>query len=47
MFGSLPGAGPKIAPRMMSEIGSDRALYADAQSLQCLAGTAPVSYQSG
>jgi transposase len=47
MFGSLPGAGPKIAPRLMSEIGSDRSLYEDAQGLQCLAGTAPVSYQSG
>lgn len=47
MFGSLPGAGPKLAPRLLSEIGSDRALYQNAQGLQCLAGTAPVSYQSG
>jgi len=47
MFGSLPGAGPTLAPRLLSEIGSDRALYEDAQGLQCLAGTAPVSYQSG
>jgi hypothetical protein len=47
MFGSLPGAGPKLAPRLLSEIGSDRALYEDAQGLQCVAGTAPVSYQSG
>jgi transposase len=47
MFGSLPGAGPKIAPRLLSEIGSDRALYDDAQGLQCVAGTAPVSFQSG
>ena len=46
-FGSLPGAGPKLAPRLLSEIGSDRALYPDAQGLQCMAGTAPVSYQSG
>lgn len=46
-FGSLPGAGPKLAPRLLSEIGSDRALYDDPQGLQCLAGTAPVSYQSG
>ena len=46
-FGSLPGAGPKLAPRLLSEIGSDRALYPDPQGLQCLAGTAPVSYQSG
>lgn len=47
LFGSLPGAGPKLAPRLLSEIGSDRALYDDAQGLQCIAGTAPVSYQSG
>jgi len=47
MFGSLPGAGAKLAPRLLGEIGSDRALYADAQSLQSMSGTAPVSYQSG
>lgn len=47
MFGSLPGAGPKLAPRLLSEIGSDRSLFDDAQGLQCIAGTAPVSYQSG
>jgi transposase len=47
LFGSLPGAGPKLAPRLLSEIGSDRALYDQAQGLQCMAGTAPVSYESG
>jgi transposase len=47
LFGSLPGAGPKVAPRLLSEIGSDRALYEDAEGLQCMAGTAPVSFQSG
>ena len=47
LFGSLPGAGPKLAPRLLSEVGSDRSLYDDAQGLQCVAGTAPVSYQSG
>lgn len=47
LFGSLPGAGPKIAPRLLGEIGADRARFADPNSLQCLAGTAPVSYQSG
>jgi transposase len=47
LFGSLPGAGPKLAPRLLSEIGQDRQLFPDAQSLQCYAGTAPVSYQSG
>jgi transposase len=47
LFASLPGAGKKIAPRLLSEIGDDRALFPDAQALQCLAGTAPVSFQSG
>jgi transposase len=47
LFGSLPGAGPKIAPRLLGEIGSDRARFDDPTGLQCLAGTAPVSYQSG
>lgn len=47
LFGSLPGAGPKLAPRLLGEIGSDRALYENPQGLQCVAGTAPVSYQSG
>jgi len=47
LFGSLPGAGPKLAPRLLGEIGADRSLFPNAQSLQCYAGTAPVSYQSG
>ena len=47
LFGSLPGAGPKIAPRLLGEIGSDRDRFEDFNALQCLAGTAPVSYQSG
>ena len=46
LFGSLPGAGPKIAPRLLGEIGSDRTRF-DTSALQCLAGTAPISYQSG
>jgi transposase len=47
LFGSLPGAGAKLAPRLLSEIGSDREQYPDAQGLRCLAGTAPVSFESG
>ena len=47
LFGSLPGAGAKLAPRLLSEIGSDRSLLADPQALQCLSGAAPVSFQSG
>jgi transposase len=33
VFGSLPGAGEKLAPRLLSELGSDRQQYGDAQSL--------------
>lgn len=47
LFGSLPGAGPKLAPRLLAEIGENRATFKDAQSLQCYAGTAPISFQSG
>lgn len=47
LFGSLPGAGPKLAPRLLSELGSDRNVFESPQGLQCLAGTAPVSFQSG
>jgi transposase len=47
LFGSLPGAGPKLAPRLLSELGDDRTLFSDPESLQCYAGTAPVSFQSG
>jgi len=48
LFGSLPGAGPKLAPRLLAEIGEDRERFGgDAQNLQCLAGTAPVTRRSG
>jgi transposase len=44
LFGSLPGAGPKIAPGLLSEIGADRQRFnAEAQALQCFGGTAPVT----
>ena len=48
LFGSLPGAGPKLAPQLLSEIGDDRDRFeGDAQNLQCFAGTAPVTRRSG
>lgn len=47
VFGSLPGAGPKIAPRLLSEVGTDRQRFEDPQSLQCYSGAAPVTIQSG
>jgi transposase len=48
LFGSLPGAGPKLAPRLLSEIGDDRDRFGgEPQGLQCLAGTAPVTRRTG
>ena len=39
LFGSLPGAGPKLALRLLSEIGDDRGRFEEGpQALQCLAG---------
>ena len=47
LFGSLPGAGSKLAPRLLAEIGADRDTFATAEGLQCYAGTAPVTRKSG
>jgi hypothetical protein len=47
LFQSLPRAGLRLAPRLLAEIGEDRSRYRDANSLQKLAGTAPVLYASG
>ena len=47
LFGSLPGAGEKLAPRLLAELGDDRGRFDSAEGLQCYAGTAPVNYQSG
>jgi transposase len=47
IFAALPGAGKRLAPRLLAEIGDDRSRYADAASLQALAGTSPVLFQSG
>jgi transposase len=47
IFGSLPGAGQKLAPRLLGEVGSAREVYPDADALSCQAGTSPVRYQSG
>jgi transposase len=47
VFRSLPRAGKRLAPRLLAEIGDDRARYAQPASLQALAGTSPVPYESG
>lgn len=46
-FGSLPGAGPKLAPRLLAEFGANRDVFQTAEAIQCYAGTAPVTRQSG
>jgi hypothetical protein len=43
----LPRAGTRLAPRLLAQWGADRARYADAASVQALAGTAPVAFQRG
>ncbi len=47
IFSSLPRAGKRFAPRLLAEIGDERTRYEDASSLQALAGTSPVIFQSG
>jgi transposase len=47
LFGSLPGAKKVLAPRLLAAIGTDPNRYGSQQVLQCFAGTAPISYQSG
>ncbi len=47
VFRSLPGAGKRLAPRLLVEWGDDRERYSDASSVQALAGTSPVAYESG
>lgn len=47
LFDSLPGAGDKLAPRLLSELGDDPKRFEEAQGLQSYGGTAPVTRQSG
>lgn len=47
LWSSLPGAGKRLAPRLLAEWGDERSRYATASSVQTLAGTAPVPFESG
>ena len=47
LFGSLPGVGEKLGPRLLGSIGANRGQYPEVQGLQCVAGSAPVSFKSG
>jgi transposase len=47
IFQSLPGAGKRLAPKLLAEWGDNRNQYTSAASVQALAGTSPVAFQSG
>jgi hypothetical protein len=47
LFDSLPGAGPKLAPRLLAHFGTQPGRYESARPLQQLAGAVPVTQQSG
>jgi transposase len=47
IFDSLPGAGPALAPRLLTALGTDRSRFHDALSVSCQSGIAPVTEKSG
>jgi hypothetical protein len=47
IFTSLPRAGKRLASRLLAGWGDDRERYASAANVQALAGTSPVTYESG
>ena len=47
IFEALPGAGPVLAPRLLTGMGSERKRFPRSGNLQCLSGVAPVTKQSG
>lgn len=47
VFASLPGAGDYLGPALLVHFGDDRARFPTPASIQALAGTCPVTKQSG
>ena len=47
IFDSLPGLGPKLAPRMLSECAEAHKRFDGLQGLECCSGSAPIRFQSG
>jgi transposase len=47
IFKSLPGAGKKLAPRLLADMGSQRDRYESALAVQQISGVAPVTRASG
>ncbi|MCK3826507.1 IS110 family transposase [Pseudomonas sp. W2Aug9] len=47
IFQSLPGAGPQLAPRLMTALGEQRNRFENASAVQKYVGVAPVMERSG
>jgi transposase len=47
LFGSFPGAGPALAPRLLAAFGANRDRFEFASEMQELSGIAPVTEKSG
>ena len=47
IFSSLPGAGKQLGPKLLAQFGDNRSRYNNFTSVQCEAGTAPVTKTSG
>jgi transposase len=47
VFDTFPGAGPALAPRLLTAMGSDRSRFESASEVQKYSGIAPVTEQSG
>jgi transposase len=47
LFADLPGAGPALAPRLLSFFGTDRSRFEAAEDIQSFSGIAPVTKSSG
>lgn len=47
LFGSFPGAGPALAPRLLGAFGANRDRFEFASEMQELSGIAPVTEKSG
>jgi transposase len=47
LFGSFPGAGPALAPRLLAAFGTNRGRFQFASDMQELSGIAPVTEKSG
>jgi transposase len=47
IFESFPGAGPQLAPRLLTAFGTDRARIESAQQMSVISGVAPICIASG